>query len=306
MSAAAAGPPQAGLRGLRGRLSHDEPMSRHTHWRVGGPAQLFFAPADRADLAGFLRALDPSLPVHYIGLGSNLLVRDEGIGGAVVALGRGFRELRRHGSREVEAGAGTPCTMLAKACSSWGLGPADFFAGIPGTVGGALAMNAGAFGGETWDNLRSVETVGRGGVEQVRSRDEYQPGYRRLAGPSKECFLLARFCFEPVRQAGRMLSLMAERRRRQPLNMPSCGSVFRNPPGGFAGELIEQAGLKGLRRGQAEVSPKHANFILNRGGATAADIECLIRAVQARVREKSGVTLQPEVRILGGPPEAPA
>ena len=167
-------------------------------------------------------------------------------------------------------------------------------------------MNAGAFGGETWDSVQAVETLDRHGVEHTRSRDEYRPDYRRLEGPLGECFLLAHFRFEPARQPGRIRSLMAERRRRQPLNLPSCGSVFRNPPGGFAGELIERAGLKGLRQGEAEVSPKHANFIVNHGGATAADIENLILEVQARVRETSGVTLQPEVRILGGGPGAPA
>lgn len=290
---------------LRGRLSHDEPMSRHTHWRVGGPARLFFVPADRSDLADFLRALDPALPVHFVGMGSNLLVRDGGIEGAVVALGRAFREVQRSGSK-VEAGAGLPCTALAKSCSSWGLGPADFFAGIPGTVGGALAMNAGAFGGETWDSVHSVDTLDRSGVEHSRPRGQYRPGYRQLDGPADECFLIARFEFETSRQTGRISSLMAERRRRQPLNLPSCGSVFRNPPGGFAGELIERAGLKGMREGAAEVSPKHANFIVNHGGATATDIERLILKVQATVRAASGVTLEPEVRILGGGGEATA
>ena len=305
MSAAPARSPGIRLQGLRGRLSHHEPMSRHTHWRVGGPVRVFFEPADRSDLADFLRALDASIPVFFIGLGSNLLVRDEGIDGAVVALGRAFRELQRSGSR-VDAGAGLPCTALARYCASWGLGPADFFAGIPGTVGGALAMNAGAFGGETWDSVHTVETLDRSGNEHTRSREEYRPAYRQLEGPKDECFLLARFQFETVPDTGRLRSLMAERRRRQPLNLPSCGSVFRNPPGGFAGELIERAGLKGLREGAAEVSTKHANFIVNRGGARAADIECLIRKIQARVRESSGVTLHPEVRILGGGTEAMA
>ncbi len=305
MSAALALSPGGNMEALRGRLSYEEPMARHTHWRVGGPARLFFVPADRSDLGQFLRVLDPALPVSFIGLGSNLLVRDDGIDGAVVALGRAFRQIHRNGSR-VEAGAGVPCTVLAKSCSSWELGPADFFAGIPGTVGGALAMNAGAFGGETWDSVHAVETMDRDGVEHTRSRNEYSPGYRQLGGPSNECFLVARFKFEPGVQTGKLRSLMAERRRRQPLNLPSCGSVFRNPPGGFAGELIEQAGLKGMREGAAEVSSKHANFIVNHGGARAADIERLILKVQAKVREQSGVTLQPEVRILGGRPETGA
>ena len=302
MSAAAARTPEPAA--FRGRLRHDEPMSRHTHWRVGGPARMFFVPADRADLADFLRALEPSLPVHFVGLGSNLLVRDQGISGAVVCLGRAFRDVRQAGSGMVEAGAATPCTMLAKSCSSWGVGPADFFAGIPGTVGGALAMNAGAFGGETWDNVEAVETMDRRGIEHTRARERYRPGYRQLGGPADECFLRARFRFDAAPQSGRLRSLMAERRRRQPLNLPSCGSVFRNPPDGFAGELIERSGLKGMREGAAEVSLKHANFIVNHGGASAADIERLILKVQARVREATGVSLKPEVRILGGSAEA--
>ncbi len=288
-------PPHA----VRGRLRHGELMSRHTHWRVGGPARMFFVPADRSDLANFLRRLEPALPVHFIGLGSNLLVRDQGIDGAVVCLGRAFRGVRKVDLNTVEAGAATPCTALAKSCVSWGVGPADFFAGIPGTVGGALSMNAGAFGGETWDNVEGVETIDRQGVEHSRGRHQYRPGYRQLDGFPGECFLLARFRFESAPQQGRLRSLMAERRRRQPLNLPSCGSVFRNPPDGFAGELIERAGLKGMREGAAEVSPKHANFIVNHGGATATDIERLIFKVRAAVREATGVTLEPEVRILG-------
>ena len=293
-------------RAVRGRLLYDEPMSRHTHWKVGGPARIFFTPADRADLVDFLRSLEPSLPVHFIGLGSNLLVRDQGLSGAVVCLGRAFRGLRKAGAGSVEAGAGAPCTALARSCSSWGMGQAEFFAGIPGTVGGALAMNAGAFGGETWNHVQAVETIDRSGIEHCRGADQYRPGYRQLGGPPGECFLLARFRFDSARQPGRIPALMAERRRRQPLNLPSCGSVFRNPPNGFAGQLIEQAGLKGSREGAAEVSPKHANFIVNHGGASAADIERLILKVQARVREHSGVSLVPEVRILGGAAEARA
>jgi len=289
---------------FRGILRYDEPMRLHTHWRVGGPARMFFVPADRSDLADFLRALDSALPVHFIGLGSNLLVRDQGIDGAVICLGRAFRGVRQLDSGAVEAGAATPCAALAKSCASWGVGPAEFFAGIPGTVGGALSMNAGAFGGETWDSVEAVETIDRQGIEHTRAPARYQPGYRQLGGPHGECFLLARFRFEAASQAERMKSLMAERRRRQPLSIPSCGSVFRNPPDGFAGELIERCGLKGKRAGAAEVSRRHANFIVNHGGATADEIERLILEVQAGVREATGVTLQPEVRILGGSMEA--
>lgn len=285
-----------------GTLRRNEPMARHTTWRVGGPADLWYEPATLAGLQAFLRTLDPQVPVWFVGLGSNLLVRDGGLRGAVVATGKALGQVERLASGQVEAGAGVPCTTLARRCSRWQLGPAGFFAGIPGTVGGALRMNAGAFGGETWDSVVEVDVIDRQGAVRTRPRSDYRPGYREVAGPGDEWFIAARFNLAPDADgAGRIRDLLAERAQRQPLGLPSCGSVFRNPPGDYAARLIEAAGLKGARRGAAEVSAKHANFIINTGGASAADIEALILHVQATVAQRHGIQLVPEVRIVGEP-----
>lgn len=286
---------------ITGKLLHDEPMARHTTWRVGGPADVYFRPASRNELLGFLRELPAGTPLHWVGLGSNLLVRDGGLRGVVIATGRALGGLRRLPGDVVEAEAGVPCTLLARRCLRWGLGPAAFFAGIPGTVGGALRMNAGAFGGETWDRVLEVDVATREGAVLTRSRAEFRPGYRHIDGPADEWFLAARFGLEPCsdEQGEAVKSLMAERQARQPLGLPSCGSVFRNPPGDFAARLIESAGLKGQRVGGAEVSAKHANFIINTGTATAADIERLIEQVRAEVAAVHGVRLELEVQIVG-------
>ncbi|HET7608836.1 MAG TPA: UDP-N-acetylmuramate dehydrogenase, partial [Gammaproteobacteria bacterium] len=250
-----------------------------------------------------LADLPAAIPVHWLGLGSNLLVRDGGIRGAVIATGSLARELERVDERRVRASAGLACMLLAKRCVRWQLGPAAFFAGIPGTVGGALAMNAGAFGGETWTHVESVTTVDRGGEVRERPRAEFEISYRTVRGPANEWFLGATFRFDHDASSSMdaIKALLARRNAAQPLGVPSCGSVFRNPPGDFAGRLIEQAGLKGLRRGGAMVSDKHANFILNVDDATAADIEALIGEVQAAVQRASGVLLEPEVRVIGEP-----
>lgn len=287
----------------KSRLLHDEPMSRHTSWRVGGPADLYFRPRSRAELVAFLRHLDPAVPVLWVGLGSNLLVRDGGIRGAVIVTAGALEHLRHLGDGVVEAEAGVPCTVLARQCARWRVGPAEFFAGIPGTVGGALTMNAGAFGGETWDRVAHVKVVNRRGEVVTRARADYQVSYREVRGAADEWFLDARFRFDPDRPTSLdgVRALIRERQAKQPLGLPSCGSVFRNPPGDFAGRLIEAADLKGHRIGGAQVSGKHANFIINTGGATAADIEALMRHVQAAVAERHGVQLVPEVRIVGEP-----
>jgi UDP-N-acetylmuramate dehydrogenase len=195
---------------------------------------------------------------------------------------------------------------LARRCARWGLGPAAFFAGIPGTVGGALAMNAGAFGGETWDRVERVQTIDRGGVMRERGRSEFTVGYRTVAGTPNEWFLSATFRLDPGREteAATMKGLLDQRSATQPLGRPSAGSVFRNPSGDFAGRLIETAGLKGTRKGGAQVSDKHANFIINTGDATARDIEDLIADIRARVKATSGVELELEVRVLGDALEA--
>ena len=290
----------------RGELKRDEPMARHTSWRVGGPADTWYRPADIDDLAGFLAALPPEVPVYWAGLGSNLLVRDGGIRGVVIGTHGVLSGMERHGERGIRAEAGVPCAKIARSCARWGLGAGEFFAGIPGTLGGALAMNAGAFGGETWDYVRSVDTLDRAGVRRRRARAEYQVGYRSVVGPQGEWFLAAELEFpagRPTTQAS-IRELLVKRKATQPIGEPSCGSVFTNPPGAHAARLIEAAGLKGCRIGGAEVSPKHANFIINTGGATAADIEALIRHVAAEVERVHGVRLETEVRILGAPAAA--
>ncbi len=279
----------------------NEPLRKHTSWRVGGPADLFYTPTSTAELQRILAELPATTAVHWLGLGSNLLVRDGGIRGAVIATTSLPRELERLDEQRVRASAGLACMLLAKRCVRWQLGPAAFFAGIPGTVGGALAMNAGAFGGETWSNVEAVTTIDRRGELHERARADFDIEYRTVRGPANEWFLGATFRFEHDASSSMdaIKQLLARRNAAQPLGSPSCGSVFRNPPGDFAGRLIEQAGLKGLRVGGATVSDKHANFILNSANATAADIEALIVEVRAGVARTSGVELELEVRVIG-------
>lgn len=286
---------------VSGELLCDEPMSKHTSWRIGGPAEYFFKPADIDDLALFLRELDPGTPVFWLGVGSNLLVRDGGLPGVVISVAGILNHIEHTGSQEVTAGAGLPCTQLARQCIRWGLGPSEFFAGIPGTVGGALAMNAGAHGGETWERVRSVRTIDRQGEIHERNPADYEIGYRSVSGPANEWFLAAVLEFDPKANASMdTLNEMLDRRKAtQPLGLPSCGSVFRNPPGDHAARLIEASGLKGARIGGAEVSEKHANFIINRESASATDVEQLISYVQQTVADQQGVELVHEVRIVG-------
>jgi len=286
------------------RVRRGEPLSRHTSWHVGGPAEVFFNPRDRADLAAFLRSLPEDVPVYWIGLGSNLLVRDGGLPGVVVSTHGTLDALERLSETTVRAEAGVACARIARQCIKWGQGPAEFFAGIPGTLGGALAMNAGAFGGETWSHVVSVETIDRHGKERVRGASEYRVGYRTVTAPvPEEWFLGATLAFEhrPGAHAGEVRQLLARRRESQPIGEWSCGSVFTNPPGDHAARLIEAAGLKGFRVGDASVSQKHANFIINHGTARAADLERLIEHVRSTVERVHGVSLHPEVRIVGVP-----
>lgn len=290
------------LPALRGDLRLREPMAAHTSWRVGGPADRFYQPADLEDLAGFLAGLPADEPLLWLGLGSNLLVRDGGIRGTVVFTLGALDELRRVGGQGLYAGAGVTCAKVARAAARAGLTGAEFLAGIPGTFGGALAMNAGAFGGETWDLVAAVETLDRHGVRHRRAPEEYRVGYRSVQAPGEEWFVGAELHLLPGDVAAaqaRIRELLARRGATQPTQQPSCGSVFCNPPGDHAARLIEAAGLKGLRRGDAQVSEKHANFIVNLGAATAADIEDLIHEVREQVRAVHGVVLETEVRMVG-------
>lgn len=286
---------------VQGEIRYDEPMSRHTSWRVGGPAEVFFVPASIDDLSSFLAELDRETPIFWHGVGTNLLVRDGGLPGVVISATRVLRHLERVDDYLVRAGAGLPCTQLARQCIRWGFGPSEFFAGIPGTVGGALAMNAGAHGGETWERVESVRTIDRRGEIHERLPADYSVAYRSVTGPANEWFLEGTFRFDPdVVPSMETLKAMLERRKQtQPLGLPSCGSVFRNPPGDFSARLIEAAGLKGHRIGGAEVSTKHANFIINQDNASATDIEELIEHVQQTVLDEHGISLRHEVRIVG-------
>ena len=286
----------------RGELRFDEPLSRHTTWRVGGPAKRFYRPAGRDDLVSFLRQLDQDEPLQWLGLGSNLLVRDGGFHGTVIATQGALGETDWRGDTRLYAEAGVPCAKIARLAARAGLCGVEFLAGIPGTLGGALAMNAGAFGGETWERVVKVETVDRFGEVRQRSVSDFEIGYRQVNGPTGEWFIAADLSLEAgdvEATQQKIKRLLEQRSASQPTSQPSCGSVFRNPPGDHAARLIESAGLKGRRIGGAQVSEKHANFIINTGSATAADIEELIETVQREVKVRSGIALITEVHRVG-------
>lgn len=282
-------------------ISFDAPMSAHTSWRVGGNAEILFQPRDEESLAAFVRMWPTELPLHWVGLGSNLLVRDGGVSGAVITTKKLPNDLVREDAQTVTATAGIPCTTLARRLVRWSLGPSEFFAGIPGSLGGALTMNAGAHGHETWDVVSDVRMLNANGEIQTRPSSDFDVSYRTVSGQNGQWFVGARLRFDPdyTPSAQHMQQLQDKRKLTQPLGLPSCGSVFRNPTGDHAARLIETAGLKGTRVGGAEVSSKHANFIINTGTATAADIESLIELVMCTVAQTHDVELRHEVRFLG-------
>ena len=291
---------------LRGTLSRNVPLARFTTWRCGGPADRVYVPADRDDLAAFVRGMPAGEPLTVIGLGSNLLVRDGGIRGTVIALHAALNTLElRDGSIYAEAGVASP--KVARFAARHGYADAEFLAGIPGTVGGALAMNAGCYGGETWRHVARVEIVTRAGAIEVEPASAYATGYRsvrRADGGAPGCvFTAAWFAFpqgDGRAARERIAELLRRRLATQPLNLPNAGSVFRNPAGDHAARLIESCGLKGYAIGGARVSEKHANFIVNPDGrAKAADIEAIIAHVRETVRGETGVDLEPEVQIIG-------
>ena len=292
--------------GLRGTLARNASLARHTSWRVGGDADILYAPADRDDLARFLRGLPDEVPVTVLGLGSNVLIRDGGIRGAVVLLHNPGAALAvADGLVYADAGVASP--KLARFAAMHGCADAEFLAGIPGTVGGALAMNAGCYGGETWTHVARVETLSRSGTFEVRTAADYAIGYRSVTRADgraiDELFTAAWFRFpvgDTASARARIKALLGKRIATQPLALPNAGSVFRNPPGDHAARLIESCALKGFGIGGAQVSERHANFIVNpHRRAQAADIERLIAHVQETVWTKTGVLLEPEVRVLG-------
>lgn len=282
-------------------LQH-EPLTRYTSWRVGGEADQLVLADNVEQLQQFLQQLPADEPLTFIGLGSNLLVRDGGVRGTVVVMHQALQQLEMQGER-VYADAGVTCAKLARFAASHNRAGAEFMAGIPGTVGGALAMNAGCYGGETWQWVDQVKTINRSGKVQVRDKAEYQPTYRHVAHPAADEWFLGGWFTVPAgdgkASAEKIKQLLAKRLASQPLNMPSAGSTFRNPEGDFAARLIEASGLKGTTIGGAQVSEKHANFIVNLGNASAADIEALIERVKTTVHEKQGVELIQEVKVIG-------
>jgi len=329
---------------LRGELQQNASLTKLNTWFVGGEAKQLYLPADVADLSVFLKNLPLDDEPIFIGLGSNLLIRDGGIPNTVILTQGRLNELKlveeiplshaincvispargevnftsplagevdsegvgkgviKSNHKIFYAQAGVTCAKVAKFCVANNLVEGEFFAGIPGTVGGALAMNAGAFGGETWPRVVAVETIDREGQIHTRTPDEYDISYRTVKGPMKEWFVGAYFQLpigDGAETQQRIKALLAKRKETQPIGLPSCGSVFKNPPGDHAARLIEASGLKGYRIGGAQVSPKHANFIINTGDATAQDIEMLINYVQETVAAKHQVQLVTEVRTVG-------
>jgi UDP-N-acetylmuramate dehydrogenase len=312
-----------GMQPLRGEMRLNEPMKKYTSWRAGGEAERVYLPADLADLAEFLRGLPRDEPIYVVGLGSNLLVRDGGVRGTVVVLHARLNTLRLEQQDRDEsliyAGAGVACAKVARFAALHSLTGGEFLAGIPGTVGGALAMNAGCYDAETWEIVEHVHTLNRNGQLRTRKAPDYVIAYRHVAlkhgtgsgthseprtGVSigEEWFVGGWFRLssdEEGESRQKIKKFLAMRINSQPLNLPNAGSVFRNPSGDWAARLIESCGLKGFRIGGAMVSTKHANFIVNTGEASAADIEALIVEVRGKVKERTGVKLEPEVRIIG-------
>jgi UDP-N-acetylmuramate dehydrogenase len=295
-------------RGLRGRLTHDASLAKYTSWRAGGTADTLYVPADRDDLARFVAQLPAGEPVLAIGLGSNTLVRDGGVRGTVIVMHNPGAALAVADGL-IYADAGLACPKLARFAANHGCAEAEFLAGIPGTVGGALAMNAGCYGGETWRYVVRVEVLRRDGEFEIRTPADYIVGYRSVKGADARAmdaiFTAGWFRFpkgDADAARDRIRELLARRILAQPLDLPNAGSVFRNPPNDHAARLIEACGLKGHAIGGTRVSEKHANFIVNpHGFAKAADIEALINVVRDTVRAKTGVELEQEVRIVGEP-----
>ena len=277
------------------------PLARYTTWGIGGPADSFFQPKDLDDLQAFVRA-NPELPKTLLGLGSNVLIREGGIPGAVISLRPGLLECTRVDSERVYIAGGVACAKVAKFCAKENLLGASFLAGIPGTMGGAIAMNAGAFGGETWALIESVVVLTEAGELFDYPASAFKVSYRHVEGPPRLAFVGAYLRCEKGSAAeaeSQIKALLLHRKKTQPIGTLNAGSVFKNPEGDYAARLIEACGLKGLQSGGASVSPKHANFIINDGHATAADVELLIQWVQEAVFLKFGVQLVLEIKILG-------
>jgi len=292
----------ANLPELRGRLTAEAPLKEYTWFRVGGPAEVLYAPADEADLAYFMKHLPADIPVTMIGLGSNLLVRDGGIEGIVIRLGRGFGEIKIEEGSRLRSGTAVPDVKVARAAADAGISGLSFYRGIPGGVGGALRMNGGAHGKETCEVLVEARAVDRQGNLHVLPVADLHYSYRHCGAPEDFIFTEALFQGEPGDPAkilAEMDEIAAYREEVQPIKSRTGGSTFKNPPGHKSWQLIDAAGCRGLSVGGAKVSEMHCNFLINEGNATAADIETLGETVRARVKETSGIELEWEIKRLG-------
>jgi UDP-N-acetylmuramate dehydrogenase len=295
---------QACLPELRGRLQPEAPLKDFTWFRAGGPAEVLYSPADEADLAYFLKHTPAGIPVTVIGLGSNLLVRDGGIEGVVIRLGRGFGEIKIEAGYRLRAGAAVPDVKVARAAADAGISGLSFYRGIPGGVGGALRMNGGAHGRETQEVLVEARAVDRKGEFHVLSVAELHYQYRHCGAPEDYIFTEALFqgdAGDPAKILAEMDGIAAYREEVQPIKSRTGGSTFKNPPGRKAWQLIDAAGCRGLSVGDAKVSEMHCNFLINEGNATGTDLETLGETVRARVKETSGVELEWEIKRLGLP-----
>ena len=287
---------------LRGRLLANQPLAELTWFRVGGPAQILFMPEDEADLADFLAHLPAQIPVVVIGLGSNLIVRDGGVPGVVIRLGRGFGEVKVEDGWRIRAGTAAPDVKVSRAAQEAAIAGLAFFRGIPGAVGGALRMNGGAYGRETKDALIEARGVDRQGRLRVLSYGDMHYSYRHCGAPDDIVFTQALFQGapgDPAEIAAEMEKITESREATQPIKSRTGGSTFKNPPGHKAWQLIDAAGCRGLKVGDAQVSEMHCNFLINLGSATAADIETLGETVRRRVKENSGVELEWEIKRIG-------
>ena len=291
------------IAGLRGKLTSDEPMAKHTSWRLGGPADYFYIPADRKDVVDLIQRLPADMPIYWIGLGSNLLVRDGGVEGLVIKTSQALSKIALRESNCLYVEAGVSCAKVARNSVRHELDGAQFLAGVPGTFGGALAMNAGAFGGETWPLVDWIDCVDRNGQEVRINAADVEFGYRHVQIPSALSILAGKLRLQPLASLengqGEIRSLLEKRSASQPIQSANAGSVFKNPVGQFAAKIIQQLQLKGMVIGGARFSEKHANFIINDGDASAAEVEALIDLAISKADQELNIKLEPEVRIIG-------
>lgn len=287
---------------IRGQIKYNHNLAKHNSWRIGGPARIFYQPADLDDLKTYLQNLPKNERIVWLGSGTNVLINSNGIDANVIYLKNRLTQLQHLDNGIIRVEAGTSCTRLVQNCIHRGMIDAAFLAGIPGTVGGAIAMNAGAYGDNIWNHVISVETIDRNGKIKIRQAKEFKANYREINGLdiNNEWFIAANLALQikdPIAAKNRVTELLAKRKATQPLNEFTCGSVFRNPANNYAAKLIEDCGLKGFKIGAARVSEKHANFIVNEGNATSDDVQELMQKITNEVKKKYGIKLLSEVHF---------